>query len=159
MSQQGLSGNKQVQYYSVVKELQLDDESAFMLFFKDVFKFGRRLKPKVKKRTVTPFDSTKEVSLNFHVIRATDVPIRNKYFYEFKKYLEIKEDQGEDNRQQAYQRLFKNKQNELFVEVKLYDPDTKEEQIVATSVQDGQYPEWNEILELKIKAKNRVAFT
>ena len=49
---------------------------------------------------------------------------------------------------------------EPLVEVRLVDPeDPDHEQVLKTSVADGQCPEWNQILEFTLKAKNKANFT
>jgi len=40
------------------------------------------------------------------------------------------------------------------MEVRLHDPDTNWERIERTSVSEGQYPEWNELLEFMLKSKH-----
>ena len=41
----------------------------------------------------------------------------------------------------------------------MYDPETGKEQVQKTSVAEGQCPEWNEMLEFMLNAKNKIAFT
>ena len=44
--------------------------------------------------------------------------------------------------------------------MRLVDPeDPENEQVLKTYASDGRSPEWNQILEFTLKAKNRVAFT
>jgi hypothetical protein len=48
---------------------------------------------------------------------------------------------------------------ETFVEVKVIDLKTRKEMTMKTNLSEGQYPEWNEVLEFSLKAKNKIAFT
>ena len=51
------------------------------------------------------------------------------------------------------------KQVETFVEVRIVNTETGEEHAMTTSTAEGQYPEWNEILEHQIRCKNKIEFT
>ena len=55
-----------------------------------------------------------------------------------------------------YTNLYDNKQVEALVEVRLYDPvNQKDIDIKKTSISEGQYPEWNELLDFPLYAKDR----
>ena len=51
------------------------------------------------------------------------------------------------------------KQVETFVEVRIVNTETNEEHVMNTSTAEGQCPEWNEILQHEIRAKNKIEFT
>lgn len=48
---------------------------------------------------------------------------------------------------------------ETFVEVRIVNSQTGEESVLTTQTAEGQYPEWNEILEHTLKPKNKAEFT
>jgi len=73
------------------------------------------------------------------------------------KYIQELGDGAKDSHK-AYQELYFNKQAETFLEIRLHDPDTGDEIIQRTSVSEGQCPEWNELIEFKLKSK-LMAFT
>ena len=99
-----------------------------------------------------------EAKLLIHVIRGTDVPVRQSYFNDFLGYItDLKK--GGKNQQQAYQDLYRLKQVETFLEIRVHDPETGKEQVQKTSVSEGQNPEWNEMLDFVLNAKNNIAFT
>ena len=58
----------------------------------NLFTFQRKLKPKVKKRQVQSYESLPECKMLFHVIRATDVPIRLQYYEDYTNFIMKKND-------------------------------------------------------------------
>lgn len=83
------------------------------------------------------------------------MPVRQSYYHKFLKYIQELGEGGKDS-QKAYQELYFNKQADTFLEIRLHDPDSGEEIIQRTCVSEGQYPEWNEQLEFKLKSKGAV---
>lgn len=159
VSQSGLTANKQIQYDSIVDEYKLQDDKSLLEMLKGLLKFERPLKPVVKQRKEKALEYVKETKLMIHVIRGTDVPVRQSYFESYIDYLHAITDAPASEQQSAYQKLYFLKQVESFVEIRIVDLGTGEEMKKVTSVADGQYPEWNEMLEFIIEAKNKKAFT
>lgn len=131
-----------------------------MELFVNLFTFQRKLKPKVKKRQVQSYESLRECKMLFHIIRATDVPIRLSYYDDYAEYILNKDDDKNQKGNFRDQKdVFSSKQVDTFVEIKLVDTETGQETILKTQSVEGQYPEWNEILSYTLKAKNKMAFT
>jgi hypothetical protein len=146
-----------MQYDSVINEAFLSDDKSLWNMFIGAFEFGRKLKPKIKKRKTCAVDSVGEAKLLINVIRGTDVPVRTSYYHTFMDY--IANAREGSAQQEAYKKLYFLKQVETFLEIKLVDPETGFEKIQRTSVSEGQNPEWNELLEFALTAKNKVNFT
>lgn len=94
-----------------------------------------------------------------HVIRGTDVPVRHSYYHSFLKHFENESKDGnvyvKENKD-----IYTNKQVETFLEIRLVDEETGEQvDYSKTCIAEGQCPEWNELLDFKLVAKNRKAFT
>jgi hypothetical protein len=105
-------------------------------------------------------ESVGEAKLLVHVIRATDVPLRLSYYEEYEAYLGAAKNESREEQRRRFQNLYSTKQVEPLVEVRLVDPeDPSTEQVLKTSAAEGRSPEWNQILEFALKAKNKVAFT
>jgi hypothetical protein len=147
-----------MRYHNVVDEVQIDFTNILDVALR-LFKPGRKLKPAVRAKQAQAVESVREAKLLVHVIRATDVPLRLSYYKEYEEYLAAARD-GSKEQQKLYASLYSAKQVEPLVEVRLVDPeDPENEQVLKTYASDGRSPEWNQILEFTLKAKNRVAFT
>jgi hypothetical protein len=157
-NEQGAATSKQMRYHNVVDEVQIDFTNVFDVALR-LFRPGRKLKPAVRAKQAQAVESVREAKLLVHVIRATDVPLRLSYYKEYEEYLAAARD-GSKEQQKLYASLYSAKQVEPLVEVRLVDPeDPENEQVLKTYASDGRSPEWNQILEFTLKAKNRVAFT
>lgn len=160
MSKAGGSQNKQVQYQTVVREVQLDPTAGLVEVLMGLFRTGRKLKPLVKKRPPAAVEGIGEAKLLVHLIRGTSVPIRLDYYEQYAHYQELQELHPDSKEHlDAYKGLFRSKDVEPFVEVRLVDTETGQEEVLRTGAAEGQCPEWNEILEFSLKAKNKIAFT
>lgn len=150
-------------YNSIITEPQFEAGENIMDFFANLFTFERKLKPKVKKRQIQPYEGLGEFKLLFHVIRATDVPIRLQYYEDYGKFVYGQENVGKQGAKADddpttianYEDIFSSKQVETFVEIKIVDTETGEETILKTQSAEGQYPEWNEILAYTLRPKNK----
>lgn len=151
---QGTTANKQANYSSVVNEFSLLQADLTILgLIKDMFKFERKLKPIVKKRQAQPIDQVDKTKLMIHVIRGTDVPVRHSYYQQFLRHLEDKD--TKTNRD-----IYTEKQVETFLEARLVDEENDQELgCQRTCLAEGQCPEWNELLDFKICAKNKMHFS
>jgi len=110
-------------------------DNLFKTLFDKFSVFERKLKPKVKARVMQPLETVSKAKIMIHVIRGTDVPVRTRYFDQFLKYLNNAKNENDNNK--AYRQLYDFKQVETFLEVRLHDPDTGEEQVQKTSVSEG----------------------
>lgn len=96
----GVVANKQANYDAVVSEFAMQDaEVSLLTIIKNMFKFERALKPIVKDRKQASVDSVNEAKLLVHVIRGTDVPVRQSYYH---KFLRLFQELKENDSKQAY---------------------------------------------------------
>ena len=88
----------------MINEAFLNDQSSILDIFMGIFEFGRRLKPRIKKRKAAALDAVGEAKLMINVIRGTDVPVRTSFFERFLHYIE--NNGAEKERQAAYKDLY-----------------------------------------------------
>lgn len=144
-----------MRYHNVVEEMQIDFTNVFDVALR-LFQPGRKLKPAVRAKQAQAVESVRDAKLLVHVIRATDVPLRLSYYKEYESYLAA----DPREQQKLYHNLYSSKQVEPLVEVRLVDPEAPEnEQVRKTSAADGRSPEWNQILEFGLTAKDNEGFT
>lgn len=137
-NKKAIGAGRQCDYKSVVNEVQFaDDFDVFSAIF-SFFKTGRKLKPLVQKRQIKALESIQETKLMVHIIRGADVPIRVDYF---NAYAKEKMDQGNKDLQALYSAVLKKDQVMPFVEVRVVDPEAKDEKdrerVMRTETGDG----------------------
>jgi coiled-coil and C2 domain-containing protein 2A len=149
---------KESTYESVVNEFKFEADSLTLFdVVRNFFRSGRRLKPVVKqKRPKAPSEVSKS-TLNVHIIRGKDVPIRVDFF---NQYVEERAKSKDDFFKDMMQIMMSKPQVQPYIEVKYYDPDTKKTVVKRTQTSDGQCPEFNQILDFALEPKDgRPCFT
>ena len=163
-NKEGTGVGKQIQYNQVVSEFVAGP--GIFDFLKDIFQgriqIPRKLKPAVQYKIPKQMTTIDKTTLNVHIVRGQDVPLRIKYCEDYEKHKAKEAEKGADNRD--YQRTIKKTDVQAFVEVRLVNtalPDghREKERVLCTNPADGQCPEWNQILEFDMRPANRSAFT
>mmetsp|Transcript_37280 Transcript_37280/g.57189 ORF Transcript_37280/g.57189 Transcript_37280/m.57189 type:complete len:87 (+) Transcript_37280:2381-2641(+) len=85
-------------------------------------------------RQAQAVDSMKECKMLVHIIRGTDIPIRKSYMDHFYK-IKMRDDNNSGSND--LNQIFSQKQVEPFVEVRMVNNSTKEEEILWTSTSEG----------------------
>lgn len=94
----GVMVNKQANYDAVVSEYIMQDaEASILTIIKNLFRFERALKPNVQERKQIAVNQVNDAKLLIHVIRGTDVPVRQSYYHKFLTYIQELGEGGKDS--------------------------------------------------------------